>query len=90
MRVRPVVGDKVWFAPRRFGWGLTPISAEGWVVMTAMAIVSLVVKRRRDLPKWVPAAAMLPFLALIVLKGTTPGGPTARSSFDESRAGPPE
>jgi hypothetical protein len=24
-----------WFAPRRYGWGLTPVSWQGWVLTTA-------------------------------------------------------
>jgi hypothetical protein len=85
VRVTPVVGDKVWFAPRRFGWGLSPISTEGWVVMGAMVLISLVIRRRRDLPRWVPPALMLPFLLVVLLKGTSPGGPRARSFFEAAR-----
>jgi hypothetical protein len=85
MRSTPVVGDKVWFGPRRLGWGLSPVSPEGWMVTLAAVAVSLVVKRSKNLPAWAPPALMAPFLALIVLKGTSPGGPRARSKFEAAR-----
>ena len=86
MRSTPVVGDKPWFGPRRLGWGLSPVSPEGWIVTVAAVAVSLLIKRQRDLPAWVPPALMVPFVALIFLKGTSPGGPRALSRFESSRS----
>jgi hypothetical protein len=42
MRTEPVLGRKAWFGPRRLGWGLSPVSPEGWTV-TAVAIAAVVV-----------------------------------------------
>jgi len=40
VRTKPLVGRKAWFGPRRFGWGLTPVTAEGWaVVVIAVAAI---------------------------------------------------
>jgi hypothetical protein len=86
VRVAPVVGDKVWFAPRRIGWGLSPVSVEGWAVTLGMVGVGMVAARRRDLPGWSPHVLMVLLLILTVLKGTSPGGAGARSRFEEARA----
>ena len=33
MRTKPLIGHKAWFGPRRWGWGLSPATAEGWAVL---------------------------------------------------------
>ena len=86
MRVTPVVGRKVWFAPRRIGWGLSPVSVEGWAVTVGMVGVSMVAARRKELPGWSPHVLMVMLLILTVLKGTSPGGAGARSKFEEAKA----
>ena len=85
MRTTPVVGEKVWFGPRRLGWGLSPVSIEGWLVSGA-AIASTFVAVRT----WPthPLARRLPMVALVavaVAKGTAPGGRRARSALLASR-----
>jgi hypothetical protein len=85
VRVTPVLGEKVWFAPRRMGWGLSPVSLEGWFATVVVIAMGFIVKRRPDLPRWMGAAVMVPFIALVALKGTSPGGSKARSHFDASR-----
>jgi hypothetical protein len=85
VRVSPIVGDKAWFAPRRLGWGLSPVSPEGWLVTVAVVALSVIAKRRDDLPAWFGPALMAPFIVLLLLKGTSPGGPRARSEFDAHR-----
>ena len=88
MRTTPLVGKKVWFAPRRFGWGLSPISIEGWLVTIAALGVSIMVTRKssdRRLLYQLPAIC----LVLIALaKGTAPGGPGARTAFIEATGSP--
>ena len=86
MRSTPLVGERAWFGPRRLGWGLSPISPEGWAVTVAAVAASVAIKRREDLPTWVPALIMAPFVILFFLKGTSPGGPRARSEFEASRS----
>lgn len=105
MRMNPLIGTKAWFGPRRLGWGLSPVSVEGWVATAAFSGVVTWVARaqafqaatpgatdREDRaaappPRWWPAVAVGLFLLLVVLKGTSPGGPRARREFEEHRAG---
>ena len=85
MRTTPLVGEKVWFGPRRLGWGLSPESIEGWLV-TATA-VALTFVAARTWPAH-PLARRLPMVALVavaVAKGTAPGGRRARSALLASR-----
>ena len=83
MRTKPLIGTKPWFGPRRFGWGLDPVSVEGWAV-TVGAVGGLIVAHARGVknPKLIGPA----LLAIAVLKGTSPGGPRARRAFLEGRA----
>ncbi|HVB93106.1 MAG TPA: hypothetical protein VND67_02220, partial [Acidimicrobiales bacterium] len=78
MRTTPLLGEKVWFAPRRLGWGLSPVSVEGWVV-TGVAI-GLGIWAARKLPDrpWIRRVPGLVLLAIALIKGTAPGGPRAR------------
>jgi hypothetical protein len=34
------VAERPWFGPKRYGWGLTPISWQGWV-LTASYVVAV-------------------------------------------------
>ena len=79
MRTTPLIGTKAWFGPRRFGWGLSPITPEGWIVAAGLVAVGLVTRRR-----WPdkPLARMAPTIVLVLIsvaKGTSPGGKQARS-----------
>jgi hypothetical protein len=85
MRTSPLVGTKVWFGPRRLGWGLGPVSPEGWLV-TGLFVAAASSARRRGLRGRRPTLALLvPFLVVAVLKGTSPGGPRARRIFEAAR-----
>ena len=33
---------RFWFGPRRYGWGLTPISWQGWVLTAAYVVAVFV------------------------------------------------
>lgn len=81
VRTSPVVGKKAWFGPRRFGWGLEPASLEGWIVTAAMVAAMLVRRKVEQRHRWVIQLVVLALLATILLKGTSPGGPHARSEF---------
>jgi hypothetical protein len=86
MRTTPVVGSKVWFGPRRFGWGLEPVSPEGWAVTAATVLVSAVARTRRDPRQRLLAFLLaLTFLAVTFLKGTSPGGRRDRATFEATR-----
>lgn len=74
MRTKPLIGRKAWFGPRRLGWGLSPASAEGWVV-TAVAVaaaIGLATADRRY--RWSAVLVMLLLLVIVFAKGTSPGG----------------
>ena len=83
MRTHPLMGKKPWFAPRRFGWGLDPVSAEGWAVVAAGVGLSAVGRWRghRGLGRLLGLAVVL----IAVLKGTSPGGPRARQAYAAAR-----
>jgi hypothetical protein len=85
MRTDPLIGRKPWFGPRRFGWGLGPISVEGWIV-TIVAVAVLFARRQgqgdRLSVRLVPVVIML----VALLKGTSPGGPRARREFKQAKA----
>jgi hypothetical protein len=85
MRMAPVVGRKPWFGPRRLGWGLGPVSWEGWIVTVVLAAAAVAVRSRPGGQRIAGgiAAAMV---VIALLKGTSPGGPRARRSYDEGRA----
>jgi len=82
--MKPIVGRKVWFGPRRFGWGLEPVSVEGWLVGVSAVLLS-VAARRTDRYR-APARWMVGLLVVVtLLKGTTPGGSDARRKLLDAR-----
>jgi hypothetical protein len=90
MRTTPLIGKKAWFGPRRLGWGLSPVSPEGWVLTAAAAGAAVWTARAQGAgPARAGIGALVPavFLVLVFLKGTAPGGRRARAAFVESRAG---
>jgi hypothetical protein len=88
VRTKPLVGRKAWFGPRRVGWGLAPVTTEGWEVAIAVvaAIVLATVGRHA---RWLALIVVALLLAITFLKGTSPGGPAAweeyRASLDGNR-----
>ena len=91
MRTKPLLGRKAWFGPRQVGWGLSPASAEGWVVTAAAAAaaVGLAVADRSD--RWTAliarksAIVVIPLVIIVFLKGTSPGGRRAWKEFQASK-----
>jgi hypothetical protein len=84
MRMTPIIGQKAWFGPRRVGWGLAPISLEGWALTAVFAVLTSVAKKKRLARQ--PMQIMLgSFSVLVALKGTSPGGPRRRRAFDLER-----
>ena len=64
-----------WFGPKRWGWGWSPASWQGWVVTVVFAAIGQVLKnilppRRAALATLAMAAA---FLGVVVLTGDPPG-----------------
>jgi len=65
--------NPLWFKARRYGWGWTPVTIEGWLVMlgfiVAVGIVTAIFLyqlRQGGDPRW---AALLFILMLMVLSG---------------------
>ncbi len=95
VRFDPLVGEKVWFGPRRHGWGWRPVSWEGWVVLVGSAVVSLGVRRwlRTEHPEW-ERRSRIPDVTTTGLRrpgqGDPDGGRSLRASVrrePKSRAG---
>jgi hypothetical protein len=86
MRTSPVLGRKAWFGPRRLGWGLEPVSPEGWMVTFAFAALALGLRRMKLNSRWVRWAVLGGFLIVALLTGSAPGGAVARGDFDAARA----
>jgi hypothetical protein len=85
VRTKPLIGRKAWFGPRRFGWGLAPVTAEGWAVVV-IAIAAVVVLTTADRhSRWLGLIALAVLLIFTFLKGTSPGGPGAWEEFQASR-----
>jgi hypothetical protein len=85
MRTKPVIGTKAWFGPRRLGWGLGPVSPEGWVVTAggvAVAIVAASVDRRT---RWIGLVVAAVVVLIAFLKGTSPGGRREWEEFNADR-----
>jgi hypothetical protein len=84
MRVTPLLGSKVWFGPRRYGWGWSPVSWEGWAVMAAYVVGVLVVvplAARGTTAALALVGVTAALMAVCVVKGTAPGGPEAADRF---------
>jgi hypothetical protein len=68
------------------GWGLEPVSTEGWIVTLAFAAVAFFIRRTRLGPRWVRYAMGGAFLLFAFLKGSAPGGAGARADFEAAKA----
>ena len=94
MRTTPRVGTKLWFGPRRLGWGWDAISVEGWIV-AGVAVVAIVVPAlmvsEDDAGSPVfflwTFAVIAALLFTCYLKGTSPGGPKRYREFERHRSG---
>ena len=76
-----MIGEKVWFGPRRFGWGWAPMSWEGWGALVAVGAAGALLRRRDQ--RRAAQVLGLAFIGLCFLKGTEPGG---RRKLAECRA----
>ena len=80
---RPRVGTKAWFGPKQVsGWGWSPVSWEGWLVVGGLVLALLVpVSFLRNTFGTVAYLAWvlivtIGFAVCCVLKAIGPGGPT--------------
>jgi hypothetical protein len=90
MRTSPLIGHKAWFGPRRLGWGLEPVSREGWLATLAFGALTLLLKRNTygSRSRWIGYAMGAAFLLFAFLKGSAPGGAGARADFDAAKTSP--
>jgi hypothetical protein len=88
VRTTPLIGTKVWFGPRRMGWGWNPVSPEGWIVTAIIAVRSMALKRGDRKRRGADLLLVVLYLAVVVLKGTAPGGARARRAFEAAREQP--
>jgi hypothetical protein len=82
VRTKPLIGRKPWFGPRRFGWGLSPVSVEGWLLTLAAIGISIAGDRQGQ--EALKKRLMPAFVMLILLKGTSPGGRRRRREFEQA------
>jgi hypothetical protein len=87
VRTKPLIGRKAWFGPRRWGWGLSPVTAEGWAVLATGIGVALALAATVRHFRWLSLIALAVMLVVIFLKGTSPGGPEEWSEFRATRDG---
>lgn len=87
---------RVWFAPRRVGWGWTPVAWQGWAIVAAHIVVTTIGARALERTYGEAAAVgFVVWLSLLLLvvcfaTGVGPGGPTERAAYDRQvRAGRP-
>lgn len=85
MRTRPLIGRKAWFGPRRFGWGLSPVTAEGWAVTVIGLAIGIALIATVSAARWVGFIVMAAVVAVAFLKGTSPGGSAAWSAWRNDR-----
>ena len=65
-----------WFGPRRFGWGWTPISWEGWVVtilFLAVVLGASLIFGRAPTTIYVGLGAAAALVVICLLTGLPPG-----------------
>jgi len=85
VRTKPLIGRKAWFGPRRLGWGLAPVTPEGWaVVVIGVAAIAVLASVDRH-SRWLALIVVAVLLLFTFLKGTSPGGPGAWEEFQASR-----
>jgi hypothetical protein len=87
MRTTPLIGRKAWFGPRRYGWGLSPVSSAGWAVtgIAIAAVVATVALGRSH--AWIVLLIVAVLLLVSFLKGTSPGGPAQWDEYKNQRGG---
>jgi hypothetical protein len=61
------------------------VSWEGWIVTVVLTAAAVAVRRRPGSQR-IAAGIAAAMLVVALLKGTSPGGPRARRSYDETQA----
>ncbi len=67
--------NRAWFRPKRFGWGMTPVTWQGWA-LTVGCLVAVIALMRSPLPDWVRGGgAILVLAGLIIVAARRTEGP---------------
>ncbi len=66
----------IWFAPKRYGWGATPVSWQGWAIMIGFIAIGIGAGRFFADRPIVVAAIVVPamIVLLVITVKTTRGG----------------
>jgi hypothetical protein len=81
MRTTPLVGRKAWFGPRAMGWGLSPVTPEGWAVTGVGLAAAVAVSVLGQHDWWLGLVVVAALLLVVFLKGTSPGGARAWQEY---------
>jgi hypothetical protein len=73
VRTKPLIGRKAWLGPRRLGWGLSPVTAEGWAVLVIGIAAAVVLAFTDRHSRWLGLIVVAAMLVIAFLKGTSPG-----------------
>jgi len=66
--------NKYWFKPRRFGYGATPITLEGWAVTLGfIGIILYLAFNHVERPFFIPTVISLIVVLIVVTKKKTNG-----------------
>jgi fatty acid desaturase len=79
-----LLGRKAWFGPKRMGWGLSPVSPEGWTV-TLVAIAAMVGLSLLTHDWWVVVPVAVVLVIVVFLKGTSLGGAQEWAEYKAQR-----
>ena len=65
-----------WFVPKRYGWGATPVTWQGWALTIGFVLIGIADVRLFGRRPLVLVAVLIPFLVMfmVVTARTTKGG----------------
>jgi hypothetical protein len=67
------------------GWGLGPVTVEGWAVLVIGIGAAVGVASVDRHSRWLGLIVVAALLAVTFLKGTSPGGPDAWEEYQATR-----
>lgn len=85
MRTGPLLGRKAWFGPRRMGWGLAPVSPEGWALVLMFPLAGLGIPLLIPRHWWIIYPVFAALLIVTFLKGTSFGGAREWAEFKAAK-----
>ncbi|HEY3637467.1 MAG TPA: hypothetical protein VGK90_04890 [Rhizomicrobium sp.] len=71
-----MITKRPWFGPKRFGWGWTPVSWEGWfvtVLSMAVVIAAIIVFSASPMTVYISVATVAALIVICLLTGAGPG-----------------